>query len=198
MYSKQAPRRPIDRRPFDQQSDYRQSDYRQPAYRQPVRVPPNYSGHAITELPPERDMPLPEPGPTIPDNGHFGQGSTPTPRFDDLPRVSELGGGSPAHRPALLPPESAPSAEEASPSQEENDTCASISAAPVPRTPSLFDARHFPFGHGFGFEELLILGLILFLLWESPREDPCEGGNRTDHGDLDETLILLGILLLCG
>jgi hypothetical protein len=41
-----------------------------------------------------------------------------------------------------------------------------------------------------GLEELLLLGLILFLLREN--------GDSPDRGDLDETVILLGLLLLLG
>jgi hypothetical protein len=48
----------------------------------------------------------------------------------------------------------------------------------------------FPFGHGLGFEELLLLGLIFFLLKE--------GETQTDRGDLDQTVILLALLLFCG
>jgi hypothetical protein len=54
----------------------------------------------------------------------------------------------------------------------------------------LFDLGRFPFGRGLGMEELLILGLILFLLRES--------GDSEDRGDLDETVILLGLLLILG
>ena len=41
-----------------------------------------------------------------------------------------------------------------------------------------------------GLEELLLLGLILFLLRE--------GEGCHDRGDLDETVILLGLLLFLG
>ena len=54
----------------------------------------------------------------------------------------------------------------------------------------LFDASRFPFGHGIGLEELLLLGLILFLLHEC--------GDGEERGDLDETVVLLGLLLLLG
>lgn len=51
--------------------------------------------------------------------------------------------------------------------------------------------RYFPFGHGLGFEELFLLGLLLFLIGESS-EDNCEG-----H-DLSLPLLLVGALLFCG
>lgn len=62
----------------------------------------------------------------------------------------------------------------------------------VPASPSLFSRTHFPLGHGLGQEELLILGLLLFLL----HEDGAEG--KSGDNDLAETLLLLGILLFCG
>ena len=62
----------------------------------------------------------------------------------------------------------------------------------VPASPSLFSHTHFPLGHGLGQEELLILGLLLFLL----HEDGAEG--KSGDNDLAETLLLLGILLFCG
>ena len=52
------------------------------------------------------------------------------------------------------------------------------------------DPTHFPFGHGLGFEELLLLGLILMILNED------EGGGQGN--DTMETVLLLGLLLLCG
>ena len=52
------------------------------------------------------------------------------------------------------------------------------------------DLSHFPFGHGLGGEELLLLGLIFFLLKE--------GEGQGDRGDLDLTVILLAALLFCG
>lgn len=164
--------------------------HREPAYRQPDRprmqVPPNYSGHAIVD---GEERPL----------GEMREAErltetvdpdAPTPRFDDLPRVSELGDS--RRRPpvrtvaATFEEQPEPSAEAAAVSIPPAD--------PLPpqrnTRPSLFDLARFPFGHGIGFEELLILGLILFLLHES--------GECEDRGDLDETVILLGLLLLLG
>ena len=46
------------------------------------------------------------------------------------------------------------------------------------------------FGHDLGTEELLLIGMIVLLLME--------GGEQEDRGDLTETVILLGLLLLLG
>jgi len=54
----------------------------------------------------------------------------------------------------------------------------------------LHDDNYPPVRITVGMEELLIIGLILFLLYESAS---CE-----DRGDIDETVILLGLLLLLG
>ena len=78
------------------------------------------------------------------------------------------------------------------------DCSASASAdnipAPSPDAPrfALPDLSHFPFGHGLGQEELLLLGLILLLLYEGRA-----GGGDADS-DLFLTLTLLGFLLVCG
>lgn len=186
-----------------------------PAYRQPprerLRVPANYSGNAIVDgeeqplgtLPP-REPPIQSPDLPAP-------GDPPTLRFDDLPRVSELGDG---HRrqsrpsvpslemtepPLPLSVGIADSAEGTKPASVAAMVSESVSLPQTPprpslasprRPPSLFSLSSFPFGHGLGGEELLLLGLILLLLHEN-------GGNE-DRGDLDQTVILLGLLLLLG
>lgn len=182
---------------------------RRPAYRQPPRqrlqVPPNYSGHAIVDgeerplgSPPEESVPARLTDP-------LGS-SEPTPRFDGLPRVSELGGVGDSHRhqprtlqasfesreadDRPLPSEG----EDPSPADDSQERVTLPAAVPPrdafdpPRGGSLFGGR-FPFGHGLGLEELLLLGLILLLLHESDGEE---------RGDLDETVLLLGLLLLLG
>ncbi len=174
---------------------------RAPSYRQKVRVPPNYSGHTIIdgeehpfgEESSQVDTANPADALLYVDTAR--QGSIPAPRFEDLPRVSDLTG---PHRPAGIRTVEDIVLSNDIPSDESPDTdTAALPAAVLPdepkpsaRRPSLFDAAHFPFGHGFGFDEILLLGLILFLLYED--------GGKADRGDLDETLILLGLLLLCG
>lgn len=185
------------------ESTYRQPAYRQPAYRQPDRprmqVPPNYSGHAIVDgeerpLGHMAEVESPEEPPT-PD--------LPTPHFDGLPRVSDLGDNH--RRPSVrtvpatfeepagegedmeyTPPKEAPLPETPAPVAAPS---APVSV-PAPERGGLFDLSRFPFGHGIGFEELLIIGLILFLLHEN--------ASCAERGDLDETVILLGLILLLG
>jgi hypothetical protein len=75
------------------------------------------------------------------------------------------------------------------------ETCAA-DPSPPPRESERGERRaedspfRFLSGQGLGLEELLLLGLILFLLREN--------GDTPDRGDLDETVILLGLLLLLG
>ena len=193
---------------------------RRPMYRQPNRphmqVPPNYNGHAIVDGE-ERPLGHVEEEEFVTD---LPAPDGPTPCFDDLPRISELPrgneplreSGDTRRRPTVM---SAPYAMEGMPQEDyENDTLADESAlgageakeeaesaedasiaataqpTALPRPRGLFDLAHFPFGHGIGWEELLIIGLIWFLLRESTA---CE-----ERGDLDETVILLGLLLLLG
>ncbi len=157
-----------------------------PSYRQPDRprmqVPPNYSGHAIVDGEERPLGSLPEAVTDLP-TADLPGGEPPTPRFDDLPRVSELGSVHHRSQPMAIPA----SFEETEPPLP---TAPPLETPSAPRKPSLFDLSRFPFGHGIGFEELLILGLILFFLHENA---DCE-----DRGDLDETVILLGLLLLLG
>ncbi len=203
MYSKD---RGITRREKSSPMDDRYPSYRQ-SRPERVQVPPNYSGHAIVDgeerplgsmIPPEMTAPPASELPIAPQ---------PTPRFDGLPRVSELG-DSHRHQPRTLPASFAV-AEEAQPSREAEgphetstqDGPPADTVKPSPResasrstgTPalghSLFASARSFLGNGLGLEELLLLGLILFLLRE---------GEGEDRGDLDETVILLGLLLLLG
>ena len=66
----------------------------------------------------------------------------------------------------------------------------SAETRPASLLSGIFSSRHFPFGHGVGYEELLLLGLILFLMHE--------GGDSREEDDLSMTLLLLGALLFCG
>lgn len=181
----------------------RQAMYRQPERRR-VQVPPNYSGHAIVdgeerplgggaeaEIPlADRVLPM---GDERPPHGFDGSPSSeldgpPSPHFDGLPRVSDLpsGGGDSRRRSSSV---TVPATFEET-RVSEAGTAVAPAGVSAPARGGLFDLGRFPFGRGLGLEELLILGLILFLLRES--------GECEDRGDLDETVILLGLVLLLG
>ncbi len=180
----------------------RLSPSRVPAYRQPNRprmqVPPNYSGHAIVD---GEERPLGAVDDIEPAEEAvvlLSPDEPPSPHFDDLPRVSDLptGGARESRRSLPLPAPvilEEPSGVESLSHErvwEEKIPVLEPTEEPPPARGGLFDLSRFPFGRGLGLEELLILGLILFLLHESTS---CE-----DRGDIDETVILLGLLLLLG
>lgn len=170
-----------------------------------VSVPPNYSGHAIVD---GEERPLGSLSTPEADTSKLPSSEPPTPRFDDLPRVSQLGDSHRRQSPTYLP--ATAYAETVTPPEETADT---PSTAPLPHqspqntTPAHGAPSNATHPHGapptpisppwralgtlsLGLEELLLLGLILFLLRENT--------DCPDRGDLDETVILLGLLLLLG
>ena len=183
----------------------RRLSYRQPE-RPRMQVPFNYSGHAIVdgeERPLGRVEETEDPAEPILAEG-------PIPRFDDLPRVSELGesrrrpppltipipmGESEESETADRPSDDGPSEEGAPADEGRNLSPTPPPSPPAPEEPTkrsaVFDLSRFPFGHGIGWEELLIMGLIWLLLHEN-------AACGRERGDLDETVILLGLLLLLG
>ncbi len=147
------------------------------SYRQPVYVPVNYSGIALG-APPNGVSPATD-------------GTRLAP--DDLPRNEVMQNNLPQNN---LPHE-APAHAETGETEAEPSLPVVREASEAPKSsgaPSLlsglFNSRHFPFGHGIGYEELLLLGLILFLMRE--------GGEGKGDDDLSMTLLLLGALLFCG
>lgn len=208
------------------------ADYR--PHRAPrVSVPPNYRGHAIVDGE-ERPLGSLADTPPRPSAESIPAADTPVPRFDGLPRVSQLGDSRRHHPPAFSvdfpydahttdSPASSYDGEDSDgstfreiPHKSPSDTHSHDENPPKTNqnhvSPSTLPHRHEnpqnpsrsylpppnttepPIrAHGIlslGLEELLLLGLILFLLRE--------GGDCTDRGDLDETVILLGLLLLLG
>lgn len=189
-----------------------------PAYRQPPRerlqVPLNYSGHAIVDGEEQPLGTLNAQESSVPVSDFPTLGTQPVPRFDGLPRVSELGDShrhrSPAYAADLAV--AADTASSTSPALGEEESNGSSSRADAHITPPSSAEPHLipstsadhrvppqattraPLRFGgflsFGMEELLLLGLILFLLRES---EACP-----ERGDLEETVILLGLLLLLG
>ena len=168
---------------------------RAPSYRQSaperVQVPPNYSGHAIVdgEERPLGSLPAPEPPPSLP------MPEAPTPRFDGLPQVSVLGD---RRQPRGIPAVPAYAEVTATPEETEppesgiaaHGTPQNTTAAHATPLPAISLPRHSLGTLSRGLEELLLLGLILFLLMEN--------SDCPDRGDLDETVILLGLLLFLG
>ena len=151
-----------------------------------VSIPPNYRGHAIVE-------------------GRMGDGevdsTAPVPRFEGLPRVSQLGegrfptypryGGVLDEAEPCLPEERPINEGEARGGVRSNEEFSTGEEGGRALPSGFLPSRHaFGGGLSLGNEELLLLGLILLLLRE--------GGDCSDRGDLDETVILLGLLLLWG
>ena len=135
-----------------------------PSYRQRVRVPPGYRGLAVVEG-----------SENLPANKDFGHVGASDPHVEGLERLAFPQEALEMDEEADLRPEPLPATPVAAPE-----------ASHPPR--GWLDAAHFPFGHGLGTEEWLLIGLILLLLREA----------GPDRGDLDETVILLGLLLLGG
>lgn len=134
--------------------------------RRGVYVPPNYSGTAI------------------------GNEPQPTPHFEDLPQVSNLPQPSTQPLPTLDEQEAPPYPTEGEP-VDTTVTTSVEAAGSVSPLGALFGSGHFPFGHGLGYEELFLLGLLLFLMHE-------DQGTEGENSDLSLTLLLIGALLLCG
>lgn len=150
----------------------------QTVYRRAVTPPPNYSGHMFAPDGVFPDGLEPAPAPL----------SEARPRFDDLPSVSGL-----PVRGGDLPPEREPDGRQEPPPTPDATTASPPGEDTAPASPVLLDRAHFPLGHGLGEEELLLLGLILFLLHEDRSSPPSSGDN-----DLFLTLLILGFLLFCG
>ena len=129
----------------------------EPSYRRTHTVPLNYSGIAFG---PDGDA---DPCPLSPDVRR-GEGDA----------ISE-------ERPAA-----SVSTVEA-PTPGEDTSPRAVSAASANGVSPASDRGDSLWGHGIGYEELLLLGLMVFLMNE------CDG-----EGDFKETLILLGLLLLGG
>ena len=146
-----------------------------PSYRQRVRVPPGYRGLAVVEG-----------SETLPANKDFGYAGASESHVEGLERLALAQGAE-----VLGDRERAGEGERAevvASSLPAEGSSPSAAPPPARREGCLLDLSHFPFGHGLGTEEWLLIGLILLLLREA----------GPDRGDLDETVILLGLLLLGG
>ena len=184
-----------------------------------VSVPPNYRGHAIVD---GEERPLGFLGTAGEDTPSLPTADTPVPRFEGLPRVSQLGEsrrsssltysmeptyhtdnggvadadlkGDGSAEPFRDIPHHPPSADHSNGKNPSDSIQNSGFPSTAPHRPAISTTNNLLSPSrgilSLGLEELLLLGLILFLLRES--------GECTDRGDLDETVILLGLLLLLG
>ena len=163
-----------------------------------VKIPENYSGHAFRDQSPFGDMPPPThiDAPPRRDRSE-GQATDERQPYQSVPHLpqddrEELHGGiSPditheSARPHEIDGERSHDSEsEASHKGAERVQKASIFSSLLPSATS--GARHFPFGHGIGSEEILILAIML-LVYLSGDGDECD----------NELLLLLGFLLFAG
>lgn len=161
-----------------------------------VKIPENYSGNAFDQSGMYNDMPPP---------ARQSSSIPRTPISSDLPPSSRLGGkgSSFVHDADILQaayssdgvssePEAdtdrySDSGDRLIPTSAENaqSTKSSIFSSLLPLSSQ---ADHFPFGHGIGGEELLILGTMLLIYLS---------GNESGHVD-NEFILLLGLLLFAG
>ncbi len=142
-----------------------------------MKLPENYSGNAFSQKPQYSDMP-----PPVRTQGHVNDktGYKETP-FGDIP---------PNDTDIFDEPQQYPSGSESEP--EANAAGRSQSPAPASIFSSLLPRQglgnNFPFGHGIGSEEILILAVMLMVFLS---------GNESGESDR-ELLLLLGLLLFAG
>ncbi len=147
--------------------------------RQRVKIPENYSGHAFRDGSPYGDMPPPARlDPPHPER-------KPPPSFDveiaeDEAREPTAPPPEPLSETRSDDPDSSPSA------KNEKEPKVSPFSSLLPT--SFASADHFPFGHGIGSEEILILAMMLMVFLSD------KDGDSPDH----ELLLLLGLLLFAG
>ena len=152
---------------------------RQPDVNRPkIKIPENYSGHAFRggnqygDMPPPTRLDLPPPERSFSsqteENQPIGnENLTLSPRSDAADEKSN---------------NIAATFEEA----HKNEEKPSIFSSLLPT--SFASASHFPFGHGIGSEELLIMAIMLAVFLSD------SNGGSSDH----ELLMLLGLLLFSG
>ena len=159
----------------------------------PIRLPENYSGTAFKEATPSHPLP-PKESPTPPRQLEIGKPTPPPDRpISDMP---------PPPRPVILPPKETvreepqralPTPISVSPKEEDDPHKDAPAPSSEERPVSAFlqpfqglfghMGNAFPFGHGMGFDELLIIGLIILL-------------SRTEQES--DVVLWLALLLFCG
>ena len=145
--------------------------------RNKIKIPENYSGHAFREPRAYSDMPPPL--------------RLDTPQSRPIPpeELSDITTKQPKEAELLQDAPDEPKFDEeqeyASPSAPSSAQQKSLFSSLLPPASS---SGHFPFGHGIGSEEILILALMLTVYLSGSEE------GKIDH----ELLILLGLLLFAG
>jgi len=149
--------------------------------KQSVKVPENYGGHAFTRSGAYSDMPPPariEPFQTEEDpRGNTSYDADSYSNVSDAAFEPQFDRESRNFDGYSLPPEKNP---EPSPTSERPSIFSSL----MPPNPS--SSARFPFGHGLGSEELLIIAMMLMVYLAD--------GESADN----ELLLLLGLLLFAG
>lgn len=141
-----------------------------------MKIPENYSGSTFSRSSPYGDMPPPV--------------RTQVPRYDlppvDIePREEIREEATPVYRDEISPTETAAAQVEEKKASPTQVAGVSIFSSLLPKGDL---ASHFPFGHGIGSEELLILAVMLLVFLS---------GNESGEVD-SEFLLLLGLLLFTG
>ena len=143
----------------NRENGYGNGGMRPDPYHRTLYIPPNYRGMAMTAPPPSPDLPLSDPD-TVTDDGDTALSADNTILSDAFSESSIT----------------------------HSESFQDIEAPPQPKLgSSLFSGNGFPFGHGLGYEELFLLGLMLFLMREGESEE-----------DKTLSLLILGALLVLG
>ena len=150
--------------------------------RQGIKIPENYSGHAFREPPIYSDMPPPTRLDVPP--AERRESIPPLPK-EGIEEIATTSARPPepitAERPVSIP-EPLPTTEKSPPEDQKQSLFSSLFP------PGIASSAHFPFGHGLGGEELLIMAMMLLVLLSG------KDGGESDH----ELLLLLGLLLFAG
>ena len=144
-----------------------------------VRIPENYGGHAFSRSGAYSDMPPPTRIEPYPTDERRSPPPEPQKHLSEIPPEPEPEAMREAEEPAALPTIASPPS-----ACEPPAPCRSIFSSLIP--PSASASARFPFGHGIGSEELLIIAMMLTVYLAE--------GESADS----ELLLLLGLLLFAG
>lgn len=143
----------------------------------PIKIPENYSGHAFKPPSPYSDMPPPT-HIDIPPSERREETVEPTRSVDE--------GRIPLAEVEQATQESENDSFSEEEPKKESQSASSIFSSLLPS--SIHGGNHFPFGHGLGSEEILILAIMLLVYLS---------GSEKGKPDT-EFLLMLGLLLFAG